>query len=74
MTQDKQLKQRARELAAETGQSYQAALYQVDPGRASRPPTTAQLRAAVDVLIERCDPLWAQVAVRARTSPGGPLP
>lgn len=42
MTQDKQLKRRARALAAETGQSYQSALYQLDPTRGGdagpRPP------------------------------------
>jgi hypothetical protein len=49
MTQDKQLKRRARELAAKTGQSYQSALYELDPERAAatadRPPAifTAQL-------------------------------
>lgn len=42
MTQDKQLKRKARELAARTGQSYQSALYELDPDRAGaaqdRPP------------------------------------
>jgi hypothetical protein len=35
VTQDKQLKRKARQLAAETGQSYQSALYQLDPDRAA---------------------------------------
>jgi hypothetical protein len=34
MTQDKRLKRRARELAARTSQSYQSALYELDPDRA----------------------------------------
>lgn len=64
VTQDKQLKRAARDLVASTpGLSYQAALYQVDPGRASRPPPTAQLRAAVDVLLRAWLPAAAPASV-----------
>lgn len=43
MTQDKQLKRKARQLAAETGQSYQSALHQLDPTRGA---TAAQAQTA----------------------------